>query len=223
MTANLRLPAVPLDTPVMIETSFSGHDGPEAHGIDTRTQWWCEATRRPRFDDAIARVVQPGAEPYEHLVEIALPADDLDDTATVGRYAVNVTRCLVQLINDRDEENLDELKALLGPAGPMGSASSPIWHRVLEWLTAARSGDLTALEMHGDGWPEQWKLSDVAAYLDITPGSARVQMRRWGIEAVGRAPGRGGESLFAADQVRAAHLNRPGRGHRTDLRDEAQS
>ncbi len=66
---------------------------------------------------------------------------------------------------------------------------------------------------------ELWPLGRVAEYLGVTPGSARVQMRRWGFSAEGRAPGRGGESLYAADLVQAAHTHRPGRGARTDLRD----
>ncbi|MEV5204391.1 hypothetical protein [Streptomyces sp. NPDC053720] len=59
---------------------------------------------------------------------------------------------------------------------------------------------------------ELWPLSRVAEYLGITPGSARVQMRRWRLPAAGRAPGRGGESLYDADQVRALHAARRGRG-----------
>jgi hypothetical protein len=66
---------------------------------------------------------------------------------------------------------------------------------------------------------ELWPLSRVAEYLGLTAGSARVQMRRWGFTAEGRAPGRGGESLYAADLIQAAHTHRPGRGARTDLRD----
>jgi hypothetical protein len=65
---------------------------------------------------------------------------------------------------------------------------------------------------------ELWPLSRVAEYLGVTTGSARVQMHRWGFTAEGRAPGRGGESLSAADLVQAAHAHRPGRGARTDLR-----
>lgn len=70
-----------------------------------------------------------------------------------------------------------------------------------------------------DRRPELWPLTRVAAHLGVTPGSARVQMRRWGFTAVGREPGRGGENLYAADLVRAAHSHRPGRGARTDLTD----
>jgi hypothetical protein len=70
---------------------------------------------------------------------------------------------------------------------------------------------------------ETWPLSRVAEHLGFggepatAAGSARKQLSRWGLLAVGRAPGRGGESLYAADQVQAAHAHRPGRGKRTDL------
>jgi hypothetical protein len=67
---------------------------------------------------------------------------------------------------------------------------------------------------------EVWPLSRVAEYLHLTPGSARVQLRRWGIPAEARAAGRGGESLYPADLVQAVHAHRPGRGTRTDLREE---
>lgn len=63
---------------------------------------------------------------------------------------------------------------------------------------------------------ELWPISQVAEFLGFTgasaAGSARKQLSRWGFTAEGRAPGRGGESLFAADQVQAAHAHRPGRG-----------
>lgn len=63
---------------------------------------------------------------------------------------------------------------------------------------------------------ELWPVSRVAEYLGYqgpaATGSARRQLSRWGITAAGRAPGRGGESLYAADQVQAAHTHRPGRG-----------
>lgn len=63
---------------------------------------------------------------------------------------------------------------------------------------------------------ERWPLSRVAEHLGYSgppaAGSARKQLSRWGLHAVGRAPGRGGESLYAADQVQALHASRPGRG-----------
>ncbi|MFI9772462.1 hypothetical protein ACIHJG_37270 [Streptomyces sp. NPDC052415] len=63
---------------------------------------------------------------------------------------------------------------------------------------------------------ERWTVTRVAEELGYSgpsaTGTARKQLSRWGLSAVGRAPGRGGESLFAADQVRAAQAVRPGRG-----------
>lgn len=38
-----------------------------------------------------------------------------------------------------------------------------------------------------------------------------------------RQPGRGGQDLYRAREVRAWHANRPGRGTRTDLRKPAQA
>lgn len=74
---------------------------------------------------------------------------------------------------------------------------------------------------------ELWPISRVAEHLGYSgpsaTGSARKTLYRWGLSAVSRAPGRGGESLYDADQVRAAHAARPGRGTRTDLRDAASA
>lgn len=216
------LTPVPLDTPIIVETSHSASDGPELNGVDITTQWWCEVTRRPRSDDAVARVTPPGAGHYDELLCLTLPADDLDDTETVGRFAVNVTRALIQVLDDpADSEASGELKALLSPTGPMGDDSGPAWDRVLEWLDAARAGQVEKLNIAGNGWPQTWTITEVAEFLGYTgasaTGSARKQLSRWGINATGRRPGRGGESLYATDEVRAAHLHRPGRGARTDL------
>lgn len=46
--------------------------------------------------------------------------------------------------------------------------------------------------------------------------AARVQLRRWGIDAVARALS--GEKLWPAEHVRQRAANRPGRGARTDLK-----
>lgn len=63
---------------------------------------------------------------------------------------------------------------------------------------------------------ERWPISRVAEELGYTgpsaAGTARKQLSRWGLNPVGRGPGRGGENLFAADQVQAAQTTRPGRG-----------
>lgn len=71
---------------------------------------------------------------------------------------------------------------------------------------------------------ELWTVSVVAAYLGFTgksaTGSARRQLSRWGIAAVGREPGRSGQSLYPSAQVRAAHEARPGSGRRGAHRSE---
>jgi hypothetical protein len=68
---------------------------------------------------------------------------------------------------------------------------------------------------------ETWTIHEVAAYLGYTSpsatGNARKQLSRWGIEALGRQPGRSGISYYNAELVKTAHAQRPGRGHRTDL------
>ncbi|MER5902982.1 hypothetical protein ABT150_23235 [Streptomyces mirabilis] len=70
---------------------------------------------------------------------------------------------------------------------------------------------------------ERWTIGEVADRLGYdgpsAAGTARKQLSRWGLLAVGRAPGRGGESLFAADQVQAAHAARPGKGRRGAARE----
>lgn len=65
---------------------------------------------------------------------------------------------------------------------------------------------------------ELWPISQVAEYLGYggtsasAASSARKQLHRWGLVPERRAPGRGGESLYASDQIIAAHTHRPGRG-----------
>ncbi|MFE2070657.1 hypothetical protein ACFXDH_51305 [Streptomyces sp. NPDC059467] len=71
---------------------------------------------------------------------------------------------------------------------------------------------------------ELWTVSVVADYLGFTgesaTGSARRQLSRWGIAARSREPGRSGQSLYPAAQVRAAHEARPGRGRHGASRTE---
>jgi hypothetical protein len=67
---------------------------------------------------------------------------------------------------------------------------------------------------------EAWTVSQIAEHLGYggtaptAAGSARKQLYRWGLSASRRAPGRGGESLYDADQVVAAAEHRPGSGWR---------
>lgn len=79
----------------------------------------------------------------------------------------------------------------------------PLWH--VDDLDAYAARDF-----------ERWTITRVAEYLGYSgpsaAGSARKQLSRWGLAAVDRAPGRGGEARYAADQVGAAHAARPGKG-----------
>ncbi|MFE3144286.1 hypothetical protein [Streptomyces scopuliridis] len=225
---SIQLPPLPSDVPTLIETSFSHHQGPAAHGIDIDTQWWCETDRRPRYGDATAHVSAPGTGLYQPLLSLTLWADDLDETEAVGHYAIRITRPLLRLVADRsDAEAMEELKTLLAPSGPLGNRSQGAWRRVLEWLPeaaeASQISDIPTLELSGQGGPvELWTVSMVAKYLGFTGdsanGSARKQLSRWGLKSEGREPGRRGESQYAADQVKAAHANRPGRGRWAESR-----
>lgn len=79
----------------------------------------------------------------------------------------------------------------------------PLWH--VDDLEAYAARDY-----------ERWTISQVAEFLGYdgpsATGSARKQLSRWGLYSLGRGSGRGGESLYAADQVQAAHAARPGKG-----------
>lgn len=72
--------------------------------------------------------------------------------------------------------------------------------------------------------PELWSAAEVADHLGIKPSSARGTLSRWGIAAVAyeRGPTGRAEARYAAEQVRRAAAERPGRGHRTDLADKPQ-
>jgi hypothetical protein len=60
--------------------------------------------------------------------------------------------------------------------------------------------------------------TEAAELMNLKNGpTARGQLRRWGVESVGRAPGRGGESLYRRKDVLKAIKDSPGRGARTDL------
>jgi hypothetical protein len=59
--------------------------------------------------------------------------------------------------------------------------------------------------------PELVTLTEAAAHIGAgTSGSARRSLHRAGIRPVARAPGRAGESLYDAEQVRAWQASRPG-------------
>lgn len=226
---SVQLPPIPANVPTLIESSFSNGYGPAHHGIDVDTQWWCEAVRRPRFGDVIARVTAPGAGLHNPLLTLTLGAEDLDEAEAVGHYAIRITRALVRVMTDHDDaEALEHLKYLLSSSGPLGRDSQHAWHRTMEWLPAARTATtvdrIPKLDLLGAGFPvELWTVSMVAKHLGFTGpsanGSARKQLSRWGIGSQGREPGRRGESQYPADMVKAAHAARPGSGRRAAARD----
>ena len=220
----VQLPPIPSDIPVLIETSYSGHCGPESHGIDAATQWWCQANRRTTLGDARAEVFAPGGAPDQPLLTLTTAAEDLDETEAVGHYAIRIARGLVQLVDDPDDvEAQSVLKELLSPSGLMRMHSGPSWHKIREWLPDARSAsgaaDIPELSLEGWGAPEElWTVSMVAKYLgytgDAANASARKQLARWGVVSQGREAGRRGESQYFADVVRAAREKSPGKGRR---------
>ncbi|WP_432051842.1 hypothetical protein [Streptomyces xiamenensis] len=98
------------------------------------------------------------------------------------------------------------------------------------WDTLIGTGHLPEPDRYAEGRPlwrpatldayaarpvELWPVSRVAEYLGYggspatAAGSARRQLSRWGLLPVDRAPGRGGQGRYAADQVQAAHAGRP--------------
>ncbi len=59
-------------------------------------------------------------------------------------------------------------------------------------------------------------LAEAARLLGVPkPASARRALDRAGIKAIGREPGRSGQSLYDREEVES--LQRPGQGARTDL------
>ncbi|WP_228916868.1 hypothetical protein [Streptomyces sp. DH20] len=68
--------------------------------------------------------------------------------------------------------------------------------------------------MPDDTTLELWDAQQVADFLGVQPGSVRRQLSRWGIERAGTGTSAAGRitALYRADQVRAAHAARPGRG-----------
>jgi hypothetical protein len=69
---------------------------------------------------------------------------------------------------------------------------------------------------------ELWTIDQVVSYLQVsgpTPeGKARRTLSRWGVRAVAKTKERWPKALYRADQIKAAHEKRPGRGARTDLK-----
>jgi hypothetical protein len=111
--------------------------------------------------------------------------------------------------SDDDKDAAEErAEQLLAEAG---------WRTVGTWEGTGTGGIIT-VERADDS--ETWTLTEAAAHMGAAnTNTAQRALKRLGVEAVGRGPGRGGESLFRPAEVMHAHATRPGQGARTDLQD----
>lgn len=151
--------------------------------------------------------------------------DLLDDMATGydldERAAHDGIHAALEQLIDLDGEDAVILDRK--PVHPELLERNPNSRDVYYWLTISDEAEASIREsfaaMHG----ERWTLTEAAEHLGHTgpnaTGSARRTLSRLGVKAVGRQPGRGGESEYDAYEVRRAHAARPGRGARTDLAD----
>jgi hypothetical protein len=63
---------------------------------------------------------------------------------------------------------------------------------------------------------ELWTTAEAADYLGASSeGSGRKTLSRLGVAPVSREPGRGGQNLYDAAEIRAAKARMPGRGKRS--------
>ncbi len=63
--------------------------------------------------------------------------------------------------------------------------------------------------------PELWTTAEAAEYLGASSaGSGRKTLSRLGVAPLSREPGRGGQNLYDAAEIRAAKARMPGRGKR---------
>lgn len=68
---------------------------------------------------------------------------------------------------------------------------------------------------------QQWTTTEVQEYLGASSvRSVSKTLSRLGVRPVARQPGRSGENLYDAAQIRAAKASMPGRGVRSDLRQD---
>lgn len=71
--------------------------------------------------------------------------------------------------------------------------------------------------------PEIMTRDEVAEHCGIAPSAVSSTMTRWGVPAIGRESGRGGQSIYDRAAVVEAHTAAPGQGRRTDLRGASES
>lgn len=105
---------------------------------------------------------------------------------------------------------------------------TPVYVSVTAWLCHPTTGDdvFEPAETYYAGLAERseaWTTAAVAAFLhrvrgrETTPRYADVWLRRHGIPALGREPGRAGQNLYDGLLAEHAWRNSPGQGARTDL------
>lgn len=210
----LTLPPLPDENiPVVIQTPHSTVDGDLSHeGIDTRSQWWCEVSLRPRRGDAVGALFPPGAARYNPLVDFILGAEDLYEAETVAHRTIQIGRHIAALVADHDDQGA--WNALKGKGLPNGyTRTVRDWLKDVDYL--APEWETLRLEGAGAGG-DLWTVSMVAKHLGYSGpsanGSARKQLSRWGIRSLGREAGRRGESQYLASEVMSAHDARPGKG-----------
>ncbi|MER7050042.1 hypothetical protein [Streptomyces jumonjinensis] len=91
----------------------------------------------------------------------------------------------------------------------------------LSELEAALAGRMSTPGPDDSDSGALWNLEQAGAYMGFTGPSAAQSayrvLKRGGFTPAGRAPGRGGGSLYRPTQIITALATRPGRGRRTDL------
>ncbi|MGW4802978.1 hypothetical protein [Kitasatospora sp. NPDC004272] len=103
---------------------------------------------------------------------------------------------------------------------PLGSAApGEVLGRATELLTQAGWNAPSGWAANPDGHTapversnpaEQWTLQQATDHMRAAnPNTAQRALARLGVQAVGRAPGRGGQSLYAPAEVMWAHATRP--------------
>jgi hypothetical protein len=93
------------------------------------------------------------------------------------------------------------------------------WEGELDIAEIVQAVDLGTIVEHWD--PDvEWTRDETAQQIGVDPESVTKILSRWGVQPVRRAPGRGGQSIFNAYEVRVAQGARPGQGARTDLKDK---
>lgn len=198
--------------------------GPEADEIGKQSDLRFMGNLEPLREDAVttpeewleynARQMPVDAWPIAGAVSRMEPRTDRVPSADAAR----TDRCLTR------DQALEYMRNAGQPIGPVG------------WSLLWSAGHLPAPRHHALGgrmplWHiddldaylkrpfERWPVSKVAEHLKYTGSSAASSARkqvgtRWQLYPVGRAPGRGGESEYAADQIEAAFAHRPGKGRR---------